>query len=278
MTKVPKDISKVFDSKNAKINDKFKSELKSKLFQEEIMATKPKKSNSSVSFIKKYNLGPVLAVMFMVLFVGSASAAVTTSRVNQSRNQEIELPSDLASVLSIDDIRAIAVAEITDATVTGIELEREDGVLVYKVKFSDGSFILYDANSGEKLNKNQLEVDESVPAGFVAGISLQDARTIAQNERSGATITKIELEVEDGIVVYSVRFSDGDRVIIDATNGTIIISSPDNSSSSDSSDDDSNESEDSDDDSSEDSGDDESDESRDRSDEDKSEDSSRSDD
>ena len=50
---------------------------------------------------------------------------------------------------------------------------------------------------------------------------MQDARAKAQAERPGKTITKIELESEEGVIVYSVRFSDGGRVDVSAVDGTI---------------------------------------------------------
>ena len=236
MTKLPRDIRKKFDSKQMQINSTFKAELKHKLFQEELMANKTTKS-SKLSFLKKVNPGPAVAVLIMIVFVGATSAAVTTSRANNAREAEIELPADLATVLSVDDIRAIALAEVPGSTITGVELEREEGVLVYKVKFNDGSYKLYDANTGELVNKAQLEVDESVPAGFVATISMQDARTIAQDKQPGKTIVKIELEVEDGVVVYSVRFSDGSRVDVSATDGSVVRVKTGDESSSTSNDD-----------------------------------------
>lgn len=221
MTKLPRDIRKKIDNKQMQINSTFKTELKHKLFQEEFMAKKTV-TNSKFSFLNKVNPGPAIAVLIMIVFVGATSAAVTNTRANNAREAEIELPADLAAVLSVDDIRAVALSEVPNGVITGVELEQEDGRLLYKVKFNDGSYKLYDANTGELVNKAQLEVDESVPAGFVATISLQEARTIAQNQQPGKTIVKIELEVENGVVVYSVRFSDDSRVDVSASDGSII--------------------------------------------------------
>ena len=72
------------------------------------------------------------------------------------------------------------------------------------------------------MDSTSVEKDESIPAGFVAGITVQQARDIAAGQRPGKTITKVQLETEEGKVVYSVRFSDNGRVDISATDGSVI--------------------------------------------------------
>lgn len=238
MKRLPKDITNKFASDRVRIDPAFKAELKNNLFKGDQSMAKQTKSNGFMEMLKKTNLGPVFAVLIVLVFVGSASAAVTSSRINQQRENESALPADLATSLSIDDIRAIALSEVPSGSITGIELEQEDGVLIYKVKFSDGSTRLYNANTGELVNKNEFETDETVPSGYVPGITLQEARTIAQNQRPGKTITKIELEVEEGVVVYSVRFSDEGRVDVNADTGAVVrVKNEQTSDSSDSSDD-----------------------------------------
>jgi uncharacterized membrane protein YkoI len=143
-------------------------------------------------------------------------------------------------------MRTLAEADVpAGASITEIEIENEHGVVLYKVKFSDGSFRLYDAKTGLAFvdTQDEFETDESVPAGFVAGITLQQAREIAAVQRPDKTITKIELESEEGKVVYSVRFADGGRVDVNATDGSVVrVRGADNSgggsSNDDSSDDD----------------------------------------
>jgi uncharacterized membrane protein YkoI len=222
MKHLPKDLTRKFANDSARIDPTFRAQLKNNLFKGEQQMAKKTKSNGFVNMLKRTNLGPVFAVLIVLVFVGTTSAAVTSSRLNQQREQESALPADLAATLSVDDIRAIALAEVPSGSITGIELEQEDGVLLYKVKFSDGSFRLYNANTGELVNKDEFETDETVPSGYVPGITLQEARTIAQNQRPGKTITKIELEVENGVVVYSVRFSDEGRVDVNADNGAVV--------------------------------------------------------
>ncbi|QQG49655.1 MAG: PepSY domain-containing protein [Candidatus Berkelbacteria bacterium] len=65
------------------------------------------------------------------------------------------------------------------------------------------------------------ETDE-VPDKFIGDITIEQARTIAQNRRPGKTIEKIEQEVEEGVGVYSVRFTDSGRVDVNAVTGEIM--------------------------------------------------------
>lgn len=142
-----------------------------------------------------------------------------------SSQEKIEnLPTDLTDIKSIDEIKTLATDDA--ATVSGIELELEEGILVYVVHFTDGSKAVFNAKTGSKLqlaDNNDDEIDDSktLPAGFTAAVSIQQAIDIAKKERPDATLRKVELEVEDGVVVYSVRFTDGSRVDVSAADGSV---------------------------------------------------------
>ena len=170
-----------------------------------------------------------------VVLVAAAGTGYYVYNNNQSPNlsqqnaaeveQEDFLPDSLTNVKSVDEIRALAANELNGATIVGVELELEHGQLVYKVKLSDGRVLTFDAVSGVAMaesENNEIEHDEDIPAGFVAGISIDEARHIALKERPGKTIKKIELEMEEGVGVYSVRFTDSGRVDVNATNGEVV--------------------------------------------------------
>lgn len=53
-------------------------------------------------------------------------------------------------------------------------------------------------------------------------ISSEQAQAIAQQLHPDVTIVKVELETEDGIQVFSIRFSDGSRVDINAADGSVV--------------------------------------------------------
>ena len=227
MNKVPRDIREKLQDSALIIDQNFKKSLKNQLFLKENDMAKAKKVNpltQLTAFFKQNNAVPLTAVIIALVAVGGTSALVTNNRAEQARQSEIELPATLDSILSVDEIQAIALIDEPSLEVLSIELENEDEGLLYSVTYSDGSVRYYDASNGMLVtrNSNNYEVDESVPAGFVAGISINEARQIAQNQRPGKTVTKIELETEEGVVVYSVRFSDNGRVDINATNGNVL--------------------------------------------------------
>ncbi|HEX7259601.1 MAG TPA: PepSY domain-containing protein [Candidatus Saccharimonadia bacterium] len=57
-------------------------------------------------------------------------------------------------------------------------------------------------------------------------ITLTSAKSIAMAQHPGSTIRKVELETEDGVLVYSVRFVDGARVDVRASTGAIERNEP----------------------------------------------------
>lgn len=202
----------------------------------------------------------LLVVVGVVGFAGwrimsNSNNPATETPLTSVSNQEViqELPTDLTDIKSIEEIKTLAVSDSTTAAIVGVELEIEEGKPVYVVHFSDGSTQAFDAKSGAKLqisdNRNDdIDDTKTLPAGFVAGISIQDAVNAAKAEQPNATVKKVELEIEDGIVVYSVRFKNGGRVDVNAADGSVVrvkqsdetsTSSPGHHGSSESSSDDS---------------------------------------
>ncbi|HEY5549809.1 MAG TPA: PepSY domain-containing protein [Candidatus Saccharimonadales bacterium] len=158
-------------------------------------------------------------------YVYDQNKSPNLSQENTNKVEVLDfLPDSLANVKSVDEIRTLAADNLNGATIVGVELEQEHGQLVYKVKLSDGRILMFNAVSGEALasteEHNEAEQDE-IPNGFVAGISIDQARQIALEQRPGETIIKIELEMEEGVGVYSVRFTDSGRVDVNATNGAV---------------------------------------------------------
>lgn len=222
----PKTFS-ALDDQHLTINPKFNSRLKNQLFQRRFnMANQRKQLNIKDLFKQKAFL--FSAALSLIVVVGASAVAVQKGQQSNARQGEIEkkleLPKNLEGVISISAMKTIAAIDVpTGSTITEVELENEDGVVLYKVKFSDGTFRLYDAKTGARHTAtDNVEVNNTVPGDFVASISLQRARDIASQQRPGKTIIKIELEKEDGVVVYSVRFSDDGRVDVNASNGNVM--------------------------------------------------------
>ncbi len=64
----------------------------------------------------------------------------------------------------------------------------------------------------------KVETGATLPNG---AISMEEARVIAQGQRPDSIIFKVEIEAEDGTVVYSFRFTDDGRVDVRASDGTV---------------------------------------------------------
>lgn len=228
MKSMPRDVRRAVHDKQLVIDPGFRRRLKTQLINLEEgrqMVKVKKPASAKMSFFKKFNTVPGMAALAALLVVGSVSGVLASNHAKKVSERSSALPSNLEGLVSMESVRAKVLAEVPTAQIAGIELENEGGTLYYKVRFSDGTFKLYDAKTGElviKPNAEDGEKDESVPAGFVAAISLDQARSTAQAKRPGHTITKIEQEVENGVVVYSVRFADGSRVDVNATDGSVV--------------------------------------------------------
>lgn len=215
------------DDNKLTIDREFKRSLQTRLIKLENKMAKPKSNNK---LTRQFNRSAFQgALIIAIIFTATASTIAWQAKKDVKSRQEtiednLQLPENLGDVLSLEDIRKLATIDTpSGATITQIELENEEGSVVYKVKFSDGSYRLYDAKTGLAFNKVEaIEVDSTVPAGFVAGISIQEARDIAAARRPGQTVIKIELETEEGVVVYSVRFGDGSRVDVNANDGNVL--------------------------------------------------------
>lgn len=157
----------------------------------------------------------------------------------ETRQEATDLPTDLTNIKSIDEIQTLAAVDASGLSIVGVELEVEEGQPVYVIHFSDGSVLSYNAKSGNKLqlkDNNNDEIDDSkiLPSGFVAGVTIQQAIDTAKQAMPNGTVRKVELEIEDGIVIYSVRFKDGSRVDVNATDGVVVRTKQANNKASDS--------------------------------------------
>jgi len=66
------------------------------------------------------------------------------------------------------------------------------------------------------------EADEAAALQGMATISADQAKSAAEAANPGATVVKVELDNENGVLVYSVELSNGLDVKVDAGNRTIL--------------------------------------------------------
>lgn len=178
-----------------------------------------------------FSHGLLLPVLVILLVIGGVSYYVYSKNSNGSLNSETEqttepLPEPLPdSLLSVSKLKELVNTHKPGQAITGVELEQEEDGLVYKISLADGTVLLFNAETGSLVStsvEDSRQEENDLPDDFTVGVDFIKARSIALDEKPGATITKMELEAEDGAVVYNIRFSDKSRIIINAKSGKII--------------------------------------------------------
>lgn len=122
-----------------------------------------------------------------------------------------------------------------EGTVVKVELDDENGFLVYSVELSDGRDVKVDAGSGSILHIEATgsdvasddstgdQADEVAPAN--TGITAEKAQAIAE-AKTGSTARAVEYDVENGIELFEVELKDGTDVKVSAADGTILLIEP----------------------------------------------------
>ena len=160
----------------------------------------------------------------MVVHEKAIAAEATVQEVN-TQVQAANATGEKQSRLSEEDVATIA-KEVLDGTVDDIELEWEDGRLVYEVelKFTGEDYDFdIDAHTGEIINidGNLLKT----PIAEEVDITIQQAQQLALDHLGTGKIKDIELEKINGRYIYELEVKisgeDGD-VFVDATNGDIL--------------------------------------------------------
>ena len=154
-----------------------------------------------------------------------AIAAEATVQEVTTQVQAANATGEKQSRLSEEEVVTIA-KEVLDGTVDDIELDREDGRLVYEVELEftgeDYDFDI-DAHTGEIINidGNLLKT----PIAEEMDITIQRAQQLALDHLGTGKIKDIELEKINGRYIYELEVKiageDGD-VSVDATNGDIL--------------------------------------------------------
>ncbi len=143
-----------------------------------------------------------------------------------------------ATQITVEQAKSIAIDAVDSeevGVITDIELEREDGILVYAVEFTKNGIetdVKIDAETGKivKIESDKDEKNPRISSSMLAGVMItsEQAKLTAiakvDAEKVG-TITDVELENEDGILVYAIEFTkDGVEtdVKINAETGEVV--------------------------------------------------------
>lgn len=144
---------------------------------------------------------------------------------------EWELPNTSYSIqnkknLTQSAIQKKALKQVKNARVKSIVLKTDDGLQEYKVTLTKGKRqykLLYNAKNGTLL-EYEWKLISSVSSSS-SKISEEKARSIALAKAPGASITKFELDKDDGKTVYEIELRKGTyeyEIKIDAKTGNIL--------------------------------------------------------
>lgn len=169
----------------------------------------------------------------LVAGIGATGYYVMKSQNSNIKSSETAAPSATSTLsaplpttlLSLDKVKDLATAQKSGLTIVGVELENENGVLTYKVKLTDGTAVNFNAQTGAVVtssSKPEIEGQTSSLVNTSAKIDFAKARSIALAQTPKIAVRKIQLKLENGLLVYSVRFVDGSRIDVSAVDGSIV--------------------------------------------------------
>ena len=172
--------------------------------------------------IEKVILGILVITIFGIGSFAIAGFGDNSQKMNTGSLKQI----------SLEEAKTIALGA-ADGEITEAFLENEDGKLVYEIEVTNGNLetdVLIDPSNGNILS---VETDEEeVTAEEIADIgdkiSEEQAIAIARSAvdiSSVGEITDVELENENGVIVYAVEFTKNGietDVKIDAATGEVL--------------------------------------------------------
>jgi uncharacterized membrane protein YkoI len=188
--------------------------------------------------------GGIAGVLTTGIIIGSLTLAPALAQSGNNATDQGQ------ATISAADAEAIALAANPGTSVDENDLEKENSVLVYSIELSNGTDVAVDANTGEILQtrvddednkkesedqdsaenesgadvEEQNEVDEQLPLGD-AKITPEQAKSAALSQYPEANIIKVELENENGSLVYGVALTVNGKVYdvkVDANNGNVV--------------------------------------------------------
>ncbi|TCP19127.1 putative membrane protein YkoI [Scopulibacillus darangshiensis] len=179
-------------------------------------------------FNKKQIITTVTAV---ALATGIGSAAITANAANSqspghSQHVVSEHQTKGSATVSMKDAIAKAKKE-ANGTVTGLELDKEDGQLAYEIDIQGTTHsyeVIINADNGDMIKVEKDQLDDDLPADVKTKINLIDAAGIA-SEKVNSPVTDIELDQYKGALTFEAEEQHNGKVTeikVDANSGEIV--------------------------------------------------------
>lgn len=163
-----------------------------------------------------------IAVLTGVLALGGTTVGAYAMQSDKASNIQGKDKSVAEVTLSTEEAKQIAKKQMS-GNIEEVELEHENGRLVYKVefeKYGDNDDVYVDAKTGQILSNSDIH-----PAHGAVKISKAQAKEIALRQVKG-TVTEIDLDRDDREPVYEVEIATADgyeaNVDVSATTGQIV--------------------------------------------------------
>lgn len=119
-----------------------------------------------------------------------------------------------AKITSEEQARQKALQKVPNASVTDIDLDREDGTQIYEIELVKGTKkydLVYRVSDGKLLEYGWEKVSVS-PAGSRSMISTDKCRKLALDKVKNGKITSISQKTDDGIDIYKVKMTAGNKL------------------------------------------------------------------
>lgn len=190
----------------------------------------------------RYSWSRIVTPIALSLTVAAGGAALSyyqtrkapqevSSAIQEVSTKRETLPSDLDSLVAISAVHKLA-SGTSGGTVRDVALENRSGLLIYAVTMDDGTKLGYNAVSGDAVavpdksettpERESQEKKSSLPADLTISTTFNEARKLAQEAFPNSAISRIKLNAKEGVIAYSVSFTDKAEVDIDASNGSVI--------------------------------------------------------
>jgi len=113
------------------------------------------------------------------------------------------------AALTVPETQSSSVAQAESSTAPDTEVDEDADV-----QNSDGATFV-----------GSIKVVDPEPTDLttLAKITAEQAGTAAVTTAPGATVTKVDLDAEDGYLVYTVELDNGTEVTVDAGDGTVLL-------------------------------------------------------
>lgn len=181
-----------------------------------------------------FSLPHILALLAIVAGVGGVGYWVYTndkdnkSLSSQNADATVALIDEIpGNLLTVQKVESLAGEDKPGVRIASIKLEKNGEVLVYIVRLSDGAKLIYNAQSGTKIAGAKVDVDddgEDLPANFSVAVDIAKAYETALAQNPGGKLKSVELDNENGKLVYKFQFSTGSEIKISASDSSVVKS------------------------------------------------------